>query len=75
MIHNIALYGSAAITGLLFVGILIGLEGLAAKALTNHEMCTEVTAIAQDAVDSGDISQFEADQISQRCFDIPEDHD
>jgi len=74
MIHSIALYGSAAITGLLFVGILIGLESLAAKALNNQEMCTEVTAIVQEAVDSGDISQSEADQISQRCFDTPEDH-
>ncbi len=28
MIHVIALYGSAALTGLLFVGIVIGLSGL-----------------------------------------------
>ena len=28
MIHNIALYGSAVITSILFVGIAFGLEGL-----------------------------------------------
>ena len=28
MIHNIALYGSALLTGALFVGILITFEGL-----------------------------------------------
>ena len=72
MIHTIALYGSAAVTALLFIGIAFGLEGLAAKAEVKVP-CTEVVEILQEAVDSNLISQYEADQTAQRCFDTQED--
>ena len=77
MIHSIALYGSAFVTATLFIGIAFGLEGLAKKAsaFTNQEMCTEVTEIVRDAVESGLISEREGQGISERCFNIPEDND
>ena len=43
--------------------------------LSYHEMCTEVAAALQEAVESGVISQADADQISHRCFDTQEHHD
>ena len=72
MIHTIALYGSATVTAVLFVGIAFGLEGLAAKA-TIKVSCTEVAEVLQEAVESNLISQHEADQTAQRCFDTQED--
>lgn len=45
------------------------------RSLSHHELCTEVAAVLQDAVESGVISQFDADRISHRCFNTQEHHD
>jgi len=43
-----------------------------ADSFSSYEMCTEVAVILQEAVDSGVISQSEADQSTQRCFNTQE---
>ena len=43
--------------------------------LSHHEMCIEVASVLQEAVESGVISQVDADLISQRCFNTQEYHD
>ena len=45
------------------------------RQLSRHEMCTEVASVLQEAVESGMISQVDANQISHRCFDTQEHHD
>jgi len=45
------------------------------RSISHHVMCTEVASVLQEAVESGMISQADADQISQRCFDTQEFHD
>ena len=62
MIHLLALYGSATLVAALFVGVLVSFEGL-----TTPSPCKEVEAVLQESVDRGQISQFDADQVTQRC--------
>ena len=45
------------------------------RQISHHEMCTEVASVLQEAVESGVISQVNADRISYRCFDTQEYHD
>ena len=38
------------------------------KEIEGHDLCIELAAVLQDAVDLETISQTDADQIAQRCF-------
>ena len=70
MIHIIALYGSAALVGLLFAGILTGLGDLSKKTAlprTDYELCQEVQEEVNLQVGTL-LTQEEANQISDRCF-------
>ena len=45
------------------------------RQISHHEMCTEVASALQEAVESGVISQVDADRVSYRCFNTQEFHD
>lgn len=70
MIHFLALYGSATLIAALFVGVLVSFDGLAKEYdhRSDHELCVEVAEEVQRSVEAGLISQFDADQIVERCF-------
>lgn len=72
MIHTLVLYGSAALIGVLFVGIVGGLSDLSRKAQppverTDYELCQEVEREVNLQVGTL-LTQEEADQITHRCF-------
>jgi len=72
MIHFLVYYGSAALVGLLFVGIVGGLSDLSRKAQpsvdrTDYELCQEVEREVNLQVGTL-LTQEEADRISHRCY-------
>ena len=70
MIHNILLYGGTVAIVAMFAVIVGTFEGYIPKQRSGYEMCQEVTEEVNTQVSRDMLTQQQADDISERCFDL-----
>lgn len=78
MIHNVLLYGGTFAIVAMFAVIVGAFESQRAAAADpdqelrreTQELCQEVSTEVQHSVDSGLLSQAEADAIVERCYNL-----